>query len=283
LEVVKRSFGFVKAIGFALVVWSAVVSNFAQDHGHLNVGAESPTQGAKLIFANGAAFATNVAYVKTLLLATNGVYNGYYQGNITLTALPATLNLGGPDPQAPALGSYIQAQITRVEGPAGGSFAFWDMGATTPTIAVASGGSSTNLYRLSESDGSPGTDPYGHIHGRRFTATLPGIYQVTFLAFDTSTNGVNGGPIHTGSDPVTIYFQAGINLFEAKPADDGVHVRFGAMLGGNYQVESRDSLDPASASTWESVGDVVAGNDLVSEVIDSRPRLGKRFYRLKIQ
>lgn len=275
-----KTFRFVRAIGIGLFFSFVRASNFAQDHGHLNVGAESRTQGAKLIFANGAAFATNSAYVKTLLLATNGVYNGYYQANITLTALPVTPELGGLDPQAASLGTFIQAQISRVEGPPGGAFAFWDTGATTPTISIASGQTSTNLYRLTESDGSPGSDPYGHIHGRRLTANLPGIYKVTFAAFDTSTNGINGGPIHTPADPVTIYFQAGINLFDVMLAEDGAHVRVGAMLGSTYQVESTDSI--VQSAIWESVGDPIIGNDLLAEVIDPRPRAGQRFYRVRI-
>src|SRR4026208_1564028 len=96
--------------------------------------------------------------------------------------------------------------------PSGGAFGFWDAGSTAPTESVQLGETSTNLFRLTEADGSPGTDPYGHIHGRRMSATRPGIYAIGFQVFDTSINGVNGGPIHRPSDVLPVVFQAGINI-----------------------------------------------------------------------
>src|SRR6185436_1462697 len=45
-------------------------SALAQDHGHLNVGAVSTNQDSQLIFDNGADFATDANYVKTLDYAT---------------------------------------------------------------------------------------------------------------------------------------------------------------------------------------------------------------------
>jgi hypothetical protein len=113
--------------------------------------------------------------------------------------LAATAGYEGPVPGAPALGALIFAQIVSVEGPVGGAFAFWDTGATSPTISVPVGSANTNLHRISENDGSPGSDPYGHIHGQQLTATRPGLYTVAFRAFDLSTNGAGGGPIHLPS------------------------------------------------------------------------------------
>src|SRR5206468_3127937 len=105
--VVKRIVRFFGVIGIA----SFCLSTLGQDHGHLNVGAESQTVGSKLIFANGGNFATNSGYVKTLTFTNGTVYAGYFQGNTTLTALPVTPANAGPDPQAPLPGAYIQARI----------------------------------------------------------------------------------------------------------------------------------------------------------------------------
>src|SRR6185295_972954 len=148
----------------------------------------------------------------------------------------------GPDGAAPALGSFIQFRMSCLSSPTGGAFAFWDTGTTAPTESVRAGETSTNLFRLTEADGSPGTDPYGHIHGRRFTATKRGIYKIGFQVFDTSTNGVNGGPIHTASDVLPVVFQAGINISGITNTSLGASVRYGAAAGQIFTLEYATNL-----------------------------------------
>jgi hypothetical protein len=250
----------------------------AQQHGHLNAGAAGPTQGERLIWANGSDFVATSGYVKTLDYTNAGRFAGYYQGGITPTALPATAERGGPDPDASALGSYLQFRIECLEGPPGGSFGFWEAGATTPSISLAPGETSTNLWRLSESDGSPGSDPFGHIHGRRFTATKPGIYKVAFTAIDTSTNGAGGGPIHTPSEALPIWFQAGINIQSIEPDLQGAQtrIRFGAAAGFNWSVRYASDL---TNTTWIST-EPVAGNDTFVEITHQTPAGPKGFYQI---
>lgn len=195
------------ATGLALVLSG---TGHAQ-HGHLNAGATGSSQGSALVWGNGALFAESSGYVLNMTLATSGVYAGYYGSGPTLTALPATITYGGPTAGAPALGSFLEFQYTLVSGPDGGSFSFWDHGAVTPSESVGVGGTSL-LYDLSGGEdnpfaGTPGADPYGHIHGRRFTADLPGDYVVAFQAFDTSANGAGGTPIHTPSEVLNIRFR----------------------------------------------------------------------------
>jgi hypothetical protein len=251
----------------------------AQDHGHLNVGAVGTNQDDPLTFDNAAIFEIAANYVKTLTFTNSSTYAGYYQGNITLTVLAATADHAGPEPDAPALGSQIFAQLVSVDGPAGGVFAFWDTGATNPTISLACGSTGTNIFRLSENDGSPGSDPYGHIHGRRFTATKPGIYTVGFRALDYSTNGVGGGPIHTPSAVTRIYFQADVNLKGIEPDVDHSRVTFSAPVGKSWLVEAADS--PGTNATWTTIGAPVAGDDYFHEIIDDTPVAGQRFYRAR--
>jgi hypothetical protein len=280
-----KTTSLLSAIGIAVALSLNV---HAQDHGHLNVGAESQQIGAKLIFANGADFATNSAYVKTLTFTNAAVYAGYFQGNTTLTALPATGDRGGPDPVAPALGSRIAAQLVSVEGPAGGEFAFWDTGATAPTIKLKSGETGASTWILSENDGSPGTDPYGHIHGRRLTLTKPGLYKVGLRAIDISTNGLNGGPIHTPSDILYTYFQAGVNLLTVELNVDHTTVRVALPLGNTWQIEGNHILSPVSnlaapgdPFAWNPIGDTIVGADFIREVIDTEPVQGQRYYRIR--
>jgi hypothetical protein len=149
-------------------------------------------QNDRLIWANGAEFIASSGYVKTLDYTNSGRYAGLFQGGITLTVLPATAEHAGPDPQAPALGSRIQFRMACLEGPEGGTFNFWESTGSAPAESLAPGRAGTNLWVLSENDGSSGLDPYGHIHGRRFTATQAGLYKIAFTAVETSTKGDGG-------------------------------------------------------------------------------------------
>jgi len=189
-------------------------------HGHLNAGAAGQNQGDALAFLNGADFAASSGYVKELTFSGSGTYAGYYEGGITLTAVHA---LAGTDssgipyvahPLAAAPGAFVQYAIVSVEGPDGGSFQFWEGGATTPTFSYSSGfqaGAAPDWIALSDvatGAGQPGGDPYGHLHGRRFTTTTAGDYTVGFRLVDTSVNGAGGGPIHASSDVLQIQFSS---------------------------------------------------------------------------
>ena len=268
------------APAFALAL-SAQLQLHAQDHGHLNVGALGTNQDARLYFANGGDFASDSGYVKTLDFTNANRFAGYFQGNITLTALPTTAAHAGPDPSASAPGSFIQFSLACLEGPAGGSFAFWDVGTTAPSLSLAPGQGSTNLWRLSESNGSPGSDPYGHIHGRRFTATKPGIYKIGFTAFDTSTNGAGGSSIHMPSEQLAVWFQAGVNIRSVEPDEDEghVHVKFGGRLGYRWQVEASELLGPQA--DWQPAGRPVVGADVFIEIIHEGAPGEVRFYRVQ--
>ena len=93
-------------------------------HGHLNAGATSAAQDAQLNFANGSIFAAASGYVKQLDFTNGNTYAGFFQGNITFTALPATVAFGGPTLGAPALGSFIKVQMVSMMGPAGSARTF---------------------------------------------------------------------------------------------------------------------------------------------------------------
>lgn len=250
----------------------------AQGHAHLNIGAVGTNQNDPLIFDNGADFATNSDYVKTLVLTNAGKYAGFYAGNITLTVLAATGGYGGPVANAPAPGSHIKAQIVSVDGPAGGSFGFWDTNSTSaPSISVLSGATGTNSFDVSQTDGSPGVDPFGHIHSRQFTATKPGIYIVAFKAFDTSTNGADGGPIHSESEILKLYFQAGINIASLAETETERVIRFGTLLDHTFFLEANDDL---STTNWIVI-DSVLGDDRFQILTDGE-RTKSRFYRIRM-
>lgn len=176
---------------------------------HLNVGAAGQNEGDALTWDTHELGDVST-FAKQLTLSTSGRYAGFYNGNLTLTSLHNT-DAGGP-----ALGSFIQAEIVSVAGPDGAFFGFWEGidlgGGVTPTFNIATGSDNLSLrYALSDASlgaGLPGQDPFGHIHGRRFTATEEGLYTVGFRAVDTSVNGVGGGAIHAPSAIIYIQFAA---------------------------------------------------------------------------
>jgi hypothetical protein len=182
---------------------------------HVNAGALSTNQGAQLYFANGAGFVNTSGYVQNMAYSDSGTYAGYYNSGPTFTALAQTSANGAtPHPFAAAYGSFLQLRLeTVVSGPAGGSFAFWEDDETTPTYSLGIGQSELvgNLLDLSDASlgaGMVGADPYGHLHGRRFSATEVGDYLVGFRIVDTSVNGLGGGPIHADSDLFLMTFRA---------------------------------------------------------------------------
>lgn len=250
----------------------------AQGHGHLNIGALGVNQDDPLAFINGADFATDTSYVKTLIHTNGGRFAGYFHGNYTLTALPASAEHAGPDPAAPALGAFIRFRITCLEAPPDGQFGFWDSDSVSPSETLSAGQTGTNLWAVSESDGSPGSDPYGHIHGRRFSATKPGTYKVALQAFDTSTNGPNGGPMHSPSAWLVVTFQAGV-LVSIEPDGNQTRIRYVAPVGSVWQLENSSSLGTDAA--WSPKGEPVIGDDYRVFLTEANGAEGPRFYRLR--
>lgn len=182
---------------------------------HLNAGAVGTAQNDQLYFINGASYVAGSGYMQTLTYTNSGRFAGYFQSSgPTFTAAPQTTNnnSGGPALNAPAFGSFERLQVVSVAGPDGGNFGYWANGATSPTYSAAVGlTGGTYQFDLSDASlgaGELGADPFGHLHGRRFTATAPGLYTVGFQIYDTSVNGLGGGPIHAPSDVFYLNYNA---------------------------------------------------------------------------
>lgn len=179
---------------------------------HVNAGALSTNQGGQLYFANAQGFVNGSGFVVTnvnvtLFYSNSGTWGGLMnRSSPSFTALAQTTNNEAtPSPFAAAFGSFAQLRLESVlSGPVGGTFSFWEEGSLVPTHSLMVGQSvaSGNLIPLSDASlgaGNSGADPYGHLHGRRYTADLPGIYTVGFRILDTSVNGLDGGPIQSPS------------------------------------------------------------------------------------
>jgi hypothetical protein len=284
----KTNFAFLPVLTFIFG------STTLRAHDHLAAGATANTNGATLVFQNAADFGGEAGFVFHLTPGTtNDAYLGYYYTDeLVFSALAATPDDGGPEPGAAALGTYIQAKLLRVEGPAGATFGFWEAGQDgfdstnlTWTVPVPYE-NGTNLIAVTESDGSPGADPYGHRHGRIFSFTKPGLYKVTWQFVDTSTNGLNGGPVDLPSLPFYLYYQADLTIGAIGRTGDGVSVTFaaasnlpdsGAGPPTNYTLLTSSSLDPEAL--WRPVGTTVMGDDHLHAIVV--PNQGpSQFFRL---
>ncbi len=249
------SFGFRRffaALAFA-ASWSGGAALQAQ-HVHVNAGAVDTRQDAPLVFQNSSVYDTSADYDVYLTFTDAGAFPNLYQGGgVTFTALASTLDNGGPAPGHAAEGAFLQLQFVSMSGPAGGVFGVWAQDADDPSqsselFALPVGtDAGTNLLALSESDGSPGADPYGHIHGRTFTATRPGLYTLGCRVIDTSTNGEAGGPIHSPSPLYRFYFQAGLTISSWQLNSNAFALKFGTATGRTYSVESTTNL---TAPNW---------------------------------
>jgi hypothetical protein len=265
---------------------------FAQ-HVHLAVGAESQQQNSRLLLVNGASYdifsygGTNSACF--FMPDTDPLYPGLYQSDVTLVALPATLWTGGPAPGCAAQGAYIEAIVKSVTGPPGGEMGFWlesEDGITTTELFTVPIGTSdgTNQFNLTEGepgigvDTPDGPDPFGHIHGRRFTANKPGLYTVGFQFIDTSHAGTDGGPIHTPSKTNYFFFQAGLYLDSIAKTNGIATMRFGTRPFKNYDLECSTNL---TTTNWFKVNGFVGANHSDMHVLsDFTATNANRYYRL---
>lgn len=264
-------------------------------HVHLAVGATSQTQGAQLLLVNGASydiFSYGGTNSSCFFMDDNDpvLYPGLYQSDVTLVSLPATLWTGGPAPGAAAQGAYIEAVMKSVEGPAGGEIGFWlendDASASTEIFSIPVGTKNgTNQFNVTEGDPGygvdtpDGPDPFGHIHGRRFTATKPGLYTVGFQFIDTSTNGTGGGPIHTPSKTNYFFFQSGLYIDSVGKTNNNLSVKFGTRSFHNYDFECNTNLE---TTNWFKITGIIGANHSDMHILtDTNASNGSRYYRLR--
>ncbi|HYE30692.1 MAG TPA: hypothetical protein VEH27_04640 [Methylomirabilota bacterium] len=272
-----------------IVGWALALSPFAFcQHAHINAGALGGV-GSQLHFVNGGNFVTNSGFVLELPLSTNGPFAGLHTGSITFTALPATIFGGGPAFGHAQLGAYLELKTVSVSGPPGGAFGFWledeDFGSAqnifTVPVGVTNG---TSLFNLSESGGSPDSDPFGHIHGRRFTLTEKGLYTIGFQLVDTSANGPEGGPVHQPSDIFHLYMRAGAPEFRIHSIvhrPGGITIFVDTIRGHTYALERTPNLAGGNI-VWSALGEPRSGDGARISFDDPDVSAPRRFYRLRI-
>jgi hypothetical protein len=252
-------------------------------HAHINAGVDAASA---LTFMNADRFAAESGFVVRLPAVANGIRGGYHIANSpTFTALPSTALNGGPATGHALPGTRVVARIVEVDGPPGGEFGFWespgdeeDAEALTFSVPVGER-AGIREFPLSENSGQPGADPYGHVHGRYFSATLPGLYTVGIRLRDAASNGPGGRPLHTESAVTRFLFQAGDTISKAVHGPEGLDLVFAAASGRTYQVEYTASLESPS---WTAIGTPVTGQNRMAAVTVPSPTV-RAFFRLRIQ
>jgi len=284
---VKKSVVPVSLGLIALLLFGGGLSASAQ-HLHIVTGADSKDQGARLRFVNGAAYNiySNQGIAPACFFMSSNLpalYPNLYQTDVTFASLPGTLWTGGPAPGAAAAGAFLEAIIVSVQGPLGGEIGFWQEDeSATPSLRFSIPAGTTNglnRFEISEGITFPELDPFGHIHGRRFTANKPGLYTLGFQLIDTSIAGTDGGPIHTPSPISYFYFQAGVMINSITKTNNAVTVQFGVNSFYDYDLEvSTNLVNPEWVSIYHVVG---ANHSDLHYFTDTEATNSFRFYRVR--
>ncbi len=271
-----------RAASLAFLVWAAL-PGILHAHDHVNAGALGSAAGGALSFINGDRYAAESGYVVPMTPTTTGPRAGRYSGLISFTALAATSDFGGPAFGHAVLGAHLAALVESLEGPATGRFGFWEASDGEEGDALtwerAPGAQDAAVeFILSETAGEAGDDPYGHILGRVFTATAPGMYILSVRVVYRSTSGPGAGPWHSPSEPLRVAFQAGITIADIRHESGQISIRYAALEGITYQLERAVALSETTA--WEPVGDVVPGSNRMRD--ERVPLAGaSAFFRLR--
>lgn len=268
------------AIAFGLWTFQPLVAQ----HYHLNVGAPEQTPGSPLYFQNGGTYGTNSLFVFPLHFASSGPYAGHhYTTSLSLTAI----GTGFFTPPAP--GTQVRLRFVAISGPEGGSFGVWDVPgfneeeetSGTLSFSVPTGTrNGTQSILLSQNNGEADADPFGHIHGRVFSATKPGLYVVTLQGYDAAANGPGGGPVHSPSAPLPFYFQAGITIAGLTRNAVESTLTFATALGRTYFLQSTTNL--TNPQSWQDISGPLAGGNRLETVVDADTDATAKFYRLRV-
>ena len=193
-------------------------------------------------------------------------------------------------------GAWIWAEIVSVSGPSGANFGFWEedwsFSNDTPTRSFATNQPTGNYsFVLSEGFDDAGEDPFGHIHGRSWTADKPGVYVVGIRFVDLSTSGPGGGPWHAPSQVYNFRFEAGPKFEPTMERSGNTVTLTWPGLMGHYAVDALQTgivftvqrANSLSPSTWTNIGTVTGGTAPTVTFTDPAASGTQALYRLRWQ
>ncbi len=237
----------------------------------LEFGAALQTNGSPLGLQNAFVCTTNSEYLVNLKPA-NTAQGVRFEAEIPLTSLAATPVNGGPVSGHALPGSCIDLELTRLTGPAGASLQFFETAAGEPRFTVPVGElGGTNRIRIS---GGSSLDPYGNIQGRRFVASQPGLYCLTFRAVDSSTNCV-----HQPSQLYSMYLQAGVTICSLALTNQTAILTFGGERGTQFLLEASPRM--TDNATWKTIAGPIAGTNYLQRLTCNLANENQNFFRIR--
>ena len=147
-----------------------------------------------------------------------------------------------------------QIEIISVDGPAGGSFSFWEVGSLGPTWSRTTG------WTLGQGNAASFPVIYfgeNHQHGRAFTMDRPGTYYVTFRAVDPD------GALEPSQEKVITFQALPPPKLSIRIENGQVVISFLSRLNFLYDLQVSTNL---ASGTWDSViVDFIEGDGTVKE------------------
>jgi hypothetical protein len=236
--------------------------NLLHAHQHIEVGSLSPNSGQLAL--------DGPDYQLALYVPPMEYFSGFtpnFPGGSHATELTFTTETNAIDP---ASGADPSIELLEVTGPQGGTFSFWEVGATTPTWSRPTGWNATQ-----------GAVPYfqvvvggdAHLHGRAFSADKPGTYHITFRAVDMNE-------VFSSSANKTIIFNAlQPPKLSISVANSMATLTFTSREGLVYDLQVCTDL---ASGVWTNVEPHIALDGLgqVISMSDAVALKTKAFYRL---
>ena len=184
---------------------------------------------------------------------------GWHACELTFTTETGALPMAnGADPRI---------EIVAVTGPTGGSFAFWEVGATAPTWWRTAGWTGAGVVFPVVLDGDT------HAHGRAFTMDRPGTYTVTFRAVDAA------GKFSASANKTITFIAQQPPKLSIGVAGGNVSLTFTSRANLTYDLQVCTDLE---SGIWRNVEShtFIDGYGDVKNMTDPVARRPRVFYRL---
>lgn len=210
----------------------------AHAHDHVEVG-QSTTHTSQLALSG-------PGYQLALFVPAGESLSGYlpvFPGGCFADELTFTTEVNVLDA---ADGADPEIELISIIGPSGGAISFWEVGAISPTWTRPSGWNQTETDHPSFAVILGGD---GHIHGRAFSANLPGEYHVVFRARDKQNIFSPSGDF-----PMTLQAQAPPPI-SIRIENGNARISFNSKFNLVYDLQTCTDL---ALNRWSNVQDHVS-------------------------
>ena len=230
-------------------------------HDHIEIGLASGTQ--RLVFSGDASQLATYFPI--------GETPSTYLANFPGGTFARELSFSAFDHSAPPpAGAFVCVEVLAVTGPPGSILSFWEAGASAPIWSRPAGWVATAGDRPSISVSESGNG-YGHIHGRAFTTSEAGHYELKIRAIDIT------GPHQPSEDFVIVFNALQTPQLAISLVSSDVSLSFISREGLSYDVQTSTSL---AVDDWHIIGEPLDGTGSSLQFTDPIAARSRVFYRL---